>query len=228
MHESIQAGLSSGVAVPHGTGTPGGRCAPPSSRPRLTTEVVRSACAVVTPGLPGSPTTLPMLSMTKVGRSNGGTARVPVRPTPHRQESIELGAVPTNGCGVLRGCAADASCDRRSRIRRLAGRAAQPLGPRPRHLERRGGVAGWSAVVDHQPCEFESVAGSQRGINVGHENLPLAWVIVFSSSPPRPGILPHKTRLPDLRITRPRPTSPVSTAGSGLDGDCAEALGGPG
>jgi hypothetical protein len=62
----------------------------------------------------------------------------------------------------------------------------QPQGPR------RGGVADRPPLLDDQPRELQSVARSQRGMSVGHE-----------------------TDRSDLVVTRPRPTSPVSTTRSG-------------
>jgi hypothetical protein len=69
-----------------------------------------------------------------------------------------------------------------------------PLGGGPGDVEHRRGVADRPAVLDDRLRELETVARSQGGISVGHQDLRVRVVGAFSSSTPRPEVLPPQDR----------------------------------
>jgi len=73
-----------------------------------------------------------------------------------------------------------------------------PLGPavggRPGDAEELRGPALGPVLLNDEPGQAETLAWGQRGISVEHEDLRCRGVVAFSSSTPRPEVLPSQDR----------------------------------
>src|SRR3712207_6180665 len=69
-----------------------------------------------------------------------------------------------------------------------------PLGRRPGHLEHRRGVGDGPAALDYGTSQAQPLTRSRSGIGVSHEDLRAVQWLAFSSSTPRPEVLPLQDR----------------------------------
>ncbi len=88
------------------------------------------------------------------------------------------------------------------------------LGGGPGDVEHRCSVGDRPAVPDEGSAEPQSVAWGQGGISVGQEHLWARGMGAFSTSTPRPQVLLEQDPS-DRVVTRPQPTSPISTTRAG-------------